>query len=260
MQNFNIELWGCVAALVVSIFAVIIIFLTRKNIVDILEKDVILFDKNFEMKKHAIERSFNLLDRVKQNPALAKDAVYKDEVKACFNELMCTVNNLNIAHAFYNIALKGSQVSLAKYKLLCRADLGLQNKHSGKIKKGDYSDFNFANTDAYSAPTPAQPVPATPAQTAPVTPVKTAVEPARPVVNPAPIKPEVSERSAANETVVPTKPASKPEPTAQKPIAPKPVETAKTANTKAEAKTETKVEPKTTTKTEHPTLRKRTTK
>ena len=48
----NIAMWGGLAGLAVSIFAIIILYLTRKNILDILDKDVILFNKNFDLKNN----------------------------------------------------------------------------------------------------------------------------------------------------------------------------------------------------------------
>ena len=45
----NISLWGGVAGVVISIFAVIIIYLTRSNIIDLLDKDVIMYDKVYEI-------------------------------------------------------------------------------------------------------------------------------------------------------------------------------------------------------------------
>ena len=62
----TIAMWGGVAGLFISIFAVIILFLTRKNILDILDKDVILFDRNFELKKSAIEDAFKLVDEIQE--------------------------------------------------------------------------------------------------------------------------------------------------------------------------------------------------
>ena len=50
----KIAMWGGIAGIVVALVAIIVLFLTRANILDILDKDVILFDKNFELKKQAI--------------------------------------------------------------------------------------------------------------------------------------------------------------------------------------------------------------
>ena len=138
----KIAMWGGVAGIVVALFAIIIIFLTRKNILDILDKDVILFDRNFDIKKKAIEHSFRLLDRIEQNQAVVKDPAFKQEAKDCYNELLCVVSDLKVAFAFYSLAIKGNNIMPnTKYKLLARYDIGLNNKHSTKIKKSSKEDY-----------------------------------------------------------------------------------------------------------------------
>ena len=101
----KIAMWGGIAGIVVALFAIIILFLTRKNILDILQKDVILFDRNFELKKSAIEHSFRLIDRLEQDSAIIADPVFKQEAKDCYNELLCVVSDLKVAYIFYNLAI-----------------------------------------------------------------------------------------------------------------------------------------------------------
>ncbi len=128
----KITLFSSIASIVVALFAVIILFLTRKNILDILEKDVILFDKNFELKKQAIEKSLKLVDAVMNDSDLHNDKEFKIEVQDCYNELLCVVSDVKIAREFFVLATaKNGQPNayqVAQFKLACRHDIGLSNK------------------------------------------------------------------------------------------------------------------------------------
>ena len=62
----KIAMWGGFAGVIVAIIAIVVLFLTRENILDILDKDVILFDKNFELKKQAIERAMLMADELEE--------------------------------------------------------------------------------------------------------------------------------------------------------------------------------------------------
>ena len=72
----TIAMWGGVAGLFVSIFAVIILYLTRKNILDILDKDVILFGRNFEIKKQALTNACLLIDAVIEEKDIKNSSKY----------------------------------------------------------------------------------------------------------------------------------------------------------------------------------------
>ena len=52
---------------VIAIFAIVILYLTRNNIIDLLDRDVIMYDENFQQKKESFEEAFNCLDLVAQN-------------------------------------------------------------------------------------------------------------------------------------------------------------------------------------------------
>lgn len=136
MQTF--AMWSGVAGIIVSLFAVIILFLTRKNILDILDKDVILFDKNFELKKQAISNAFSLLDELKNNSSIKKDEKFIERAKVCYNDLICVVSNLKIVDDFYAITLASGNVSesqIVQFKLACRRDIGLTTKHTKAYKQ-----------------------------------------------------------------------------------------------------------------------------
>ncbi len=125
----NIAIGTSIAGIVVALFSVIILFLTRKNILDILQKDVILFDKNFELKKQAIEKSFIIADEsIDKND---EDKEFVDRAMACYNELLCVVSDVKIASYFHYIAIDNkstTSLQVAQYKIACRHDIGLETK------------------------------------------------------------------------------------------------------------------------------------
>lgn len=136
----NIAIWGGVAGLCVSLFAVIILFLTRNNILNILDKDVILFDKNFEIKKHAISTALNLVDEISQKgKAVTYENSFAERAKQCYNDLLCVLSDVRIADEFYNIALDKTcdidEIRLAQFKLICRRDIGLKTKKAKLVKR-----------------------------------------------------------------------------------------------------------------------------
>ena len=131
----KIAMWGGIAGIVVALVAIIVLFLTRANILDILDKDVILFDKNFELKKQAIETSMLMIDELDEKGEQLKSSFeFEERAKKIYNELLCVVSDARVADEFYNLTLDKtvalSATSLAHYKLLCRRDIGLSNKKS----------------------------------------------------------------------------------------------------------------------------------
>lgn len=136
----NLSFWTSVASIVVAFFAVIILFLTRKNILDILDKDIILFDKNFELKKVAIEKALKMADEVlEKGKSITFYSDFKNNAKQCYNELLCVATDVKIADEFYSIAIEKNSIvdamRVAEFKLLCRRDIGLKTKHSKLTKR-----------------------------------------------------------------------------------------------------------------------------
>ncbi len=136
----TIAMWGGVAGLFVSIFAVIILYLTRKNILDILDKDVILFGRNFELKKSAIESAFKLVDEIQEKGeqiTLSNDFI--ERAKKCYNELLCVLSDVRVADEFYNITIDNnepiSETRIANFKIQCRKDIGLSIKKANAVKR-----------------------------------------------------------------------------------------------------------------------------
>lgn len=182
----TIAMWGGFAGIIVAVFAVIILYLTRKNILDILEKDVILFDKNFELKKSAINTAMNLVDQVEK---FGNDIVYRpdfsEKAKNCYNDLLCVVNNLTLAEDFRKLAINpeglSSTAKIVEFKLACRRDIGLNLKHSKNVSM--ISSSNTTTNDTVETPSYNPPVqPAQPTQ--PVRPVQP-----RPAPRPMPARP-----------------------------------------------------------------------
>ena len=139
----TLAIWGGVLGLFASIFAIIIIYLTRKSIVDILDKDAIMFDGNLEIKKQAIEKSFKLLDDLLLNPNISSNQEFIRQAKLCYNELVCVVSTLEIATLFNNFALNGVELNanrLEYYKMFCRADIGLPCKRVKLDKSNKIED------------------------------------------------------------------------------------------------------------------------
>ena len=150
---FDITFICSIAGIIVTIIAVIMIFLTRNNILDILDKDIILFDKNFELKKNAINDAMDLVDEVSTN---GKEVIlrpdFEEKAKSAHNGLLCIVTNVKIADEFYSIAIDKNDIvtpeRIAKFKIACRKDIGLKSKKSNLIKKAHSSNDGIGANEA----------------------------------------------------------------------------------------------------------------
>lgn len=136
----KIAMWGGVAGIVVALVAIIIMFLTRQNILDILDKDVILFDKNFELKKQAIEGAMLMADEMEEKGTQLKmNSEFAENAKRTYNELLCVVSDVRVADEFYNLFIDKSVAptssQFAHFKLICRHDIGLSNKKAKLLKR-----------------------------------------------------------------------------------------------------------------------------
>ncbi len=145
----TIAMWGGVAGLFVSIFAVIILYLTRKNILDILDKDVILFGRNFEIKKQVLTNACLLIDEVIESEGRIKsNSSFTDRAKKSYNELLCVVSDVKVADEFYSLTLENVEFSLprfAQFKIMCRKDIGLRTKKAQTVKRAS-NKSNEMNT------------------------------------------------------------------------------------------------------------------
>jgi len=133
----SIAMWGGIAGIFVSVFAIILLYFIKKQISDILNKDAILFDNNFEIKHSAILDSLNLIDELQQNNSIKSNAEFIERAKKCHNNLLCVITEVKIADEFFEITLEpNSNISEARillFKLMCRSDIGLKIKKSQLI-------------------------------------------------------------------------------------------------------------------------------
>lgn len=152
-----------IICVVIAVFAIVILYLTRGNIIDLLDRDVVMYDKNYQMKKESIEEAFNCLDLVSQNGVEIKNnAQYIARAKEAYNGLLCTVTVAKIYQEFYRMAIDinsfGYSVEdIEKFKILCRAELVSKRKSKGDGFKGTASGvlngFNQPTT-SFTQPKP----------------------------------------------------------------------------------------------------------
>ena len=161
----TISMWGGVAGVVIALFAIIILYLTRSNIIELLDKDAIMYDAVFELKQKAFEHAFEVLDLYEMygmNIRSTKQFIQK--AKTACNDLMCTANSPKVYQEFYRLTLdpNHAQVTVqevANFKVLCRLDLGLKDRKI-KNQKVDTSPVisQIKATEANHQSKPALPV------------------------------------------------------------------------------------------------------
>ena len=138
----KIAMWGGVSGIVIALFAIVILYLTRGNIIDLLDRDVVMYDKNYEMKKDAFEQAFNCLDAVSQSGVEIKNnAQYAQRAREAYNGLLCTVTSAKIYQEFYRLALDTttagySTEDIEKFKISCRVELIGKHRNKKEAFKG----------------------------------------------------------------------------------------------------------------------------
>lgn len=138
----KIAMWGGVAGIVIALFAIVILYLTRNNIIDLLDRDVVMYDKNYEAKKESLENAFNCLDVVALNGTDVKNnPQYMQRAKEAYNGLLCTVNSAKLYQEFYRLAVDNtasgySVVDIEKFKVACRRELIRKHKSKSEAFKG----------------------------------------------------------------------------------------------------------------------------
>lgn len=197
----KIAMWGGFAGVIIALVAMIVLFLTRQNILDILDKDVILFDKNFELKKQAIERAMLMADELEEKGTQTKSNLeYVETAKKTYNELLCVVSNVRVADEFYNLIVDQTSMptatQFAHFKLLCRHDIGLSNKKAKVLKRAKATESAVSEID----------------KTSPLNPSFDRPERPMPYTQPRPIQPQ--------QPMQPTQPMQRP----QRPMPPRPVQ------------------------------------
>lgn len=175
----NIAMWGGIAGCVLALFAIIIMFATKQNIKNLLNKDEILFYENFNLKKDSILKALNLLDEIpNRGIAIKRNPEFNQKAQQCYNDLLCVISDIRVADEFYDVALSDSlemnMPRMAQLKLMLRDDLGL------KIKRAKIVERAIAQNNSVS--TISQPRPVQPQLTQPM--VRPTVErPVQPIVN-----------------------------------------------------------------------------
>ena len=130
-------MWGGVAGIVIAVFAIVILYLTRSNIIDLLDRDVVMYDKNYQLKKDSLEEAFNCLDLIAQNGVEIKNnPQFITRAKEAYNGLLCTVANPKIYQEFYSkaldISVEGYSIEdIEKFKVACRVELVAKRKGEG---------------------------------------------------------------------------------------------------------------------------------
>lgn len=139
----KIAMWGGVAGIVIAIFAVVILYLTRSNIIDLLDRDVVMYDKNYETKKESLQEAFDCLDLVAQNGIDIKgNSQFIQRAKKAYNGLLCTLNSPKLYQEFYRMAIDSSASGysihdIEKFKIDCRNELIVKRKNKNEVFKGN---------------------------------------------------------------------------------------------------------------------------
>ena len=149
-----VSMWGGVAGVLVALFAIIILFLTRRNIINILEKDQILFEKNYEMRKQAIESSLNVVDYlVDYGTEVLTSKKFVTMARTAYNDMMVIVHNPKVIDTFYSLCLDEtresvSPIDVAAYKSLCRKEIGFKGMPSSYIGAKNYDSKSVSKLKA----------------------------------------------------------------------------------------------------------------
>jgi len=137
-MNFFTLLIG-ILSIALSIITIIIIFILRKNVIDILNKDAIIFSKNFEIKKAAFDKAMYIIDEIGAGAPRSKTVEYSRKMNQIYNDLMLVSSDVRIADTFIAITTNLTKVvtsdDVANFKLMCRKDLGFNIKNSVLLNK-----------------------------------------------------------------------------------------------------------------------------
>lgn len=161
-----------IISVVIAVFAIVILYLTRSNIIDLLDRDVVMYDKNYQLKKESLEEAFNCLDLVAQNGVEIKNSTqFLQRAKEAYNGLLCTLNSAKLYQEFYRMAIDNtvfnySVEDIEKFKIACRSELISKKKAKGEGFKGVASGTlgNGFSTQSQPFVQPTQPVQPRPTQ------------------------------------------------------------------------------------------------
>ena len=126
-------------SLILSVIAIVMLFVMRKNILDILNKDTLIFSKNFEIKKQAFDKAMYILDEIQMGAPRSNSIEYNRKMNQIYNDLLSVCSDIRIADTFYAMVKDTSkqltESDFAGFKLLVRKELGLSTKGSALIAK-----------------------------------------------------------------------------------------------------------------------------
>ena len=126
-------------SLILSVIAIVMLFVMRKNILDILNKDTLIFSKNFEIKKQAFDKAMYILDEIKMGTPRSNSVEYNRKMNQIYNDLLSVCSDIRIADTFYAMVKDSSkqltESDFAGFKLLVRKELGLSTKGRALIAK-----------------------------------------------------------------------------------------------------------------------------
>ena len=126
-------------SLILSVVVVVVMFLLRKNMLDILNKDTLIFSKNFEIKKQAFDKAMYILDEIQAGAARSNSMEYNRKMNQIYNDLLTVTTDVRIADTFYAMVKDTTKqltdADFASFKLLVRKELGLSTKGSALIAK-----------------------------------------------------------------------------------------------------------------------------
>ena len=173
-----------IICVVVALFAVVILYLTRSNIIDLLDRDVVMYDKNYQIKKESLQEAFDCLDLVAQNGfEIKNNQQYISRAKEAYNGLLCSLNSAKLYQQFYAMAIdinvtNYSVEDIEKFKIACRGELISKRKGKGEGFKGTATGaLNGLGGLSQTQQRPIQPQPVRPQPTQ---------QPVRPAPRPAP--------------------------------------------------------------------------
>ena len=179
----KIAMWGGIAGIVIAIFAIVILYLTRSNIIDLLDRDVVMYDKNYQLKKESLQEAFDCLDLIAQSGIEIKaNSQFVTRAKEAYNGLLCSVNNPKLYQEFYSKAIDPSVTGFStedieKFKISCRSELiakrkgkseGFKGTTTGNLSSGFGSSTSQRPLSSSMPTRPTQPRPTQPVQRPPV--------------------------------------------------------------------------------------------
>ncbi len=215
----NLAMWCGILGCALSVIAIITIILIKADIKHLLNKDKILFDDNFAMKKQAIENALNIVDEIENfGERILHMPDFQARAKKCYNDLICVCTDMKTVDEFYNLTKNPvTDIMCLQFKLLCRKEIGFGFKNSQVVKQ----ILNKQKQAKQIVPeqSPIQ------SYEQPKMPIQEPVKPQQPVEAPKPIQPNsqpASARPAAQRQVAPSaRPAAaKPTPVRPTPATP----------------------------------------